>query len=350
MSTVKNNAEWAVIGAGPAGITAVGKLMDYSIRPDDIAWFDPHFTVGDFGTLWQEVPSNTKVGLFLKFLTASQAFNFSSRETPFGLESLDPKGTCKLANVVEPLQWITNHLIKQVNVFEEKVISIEQQTKGWCLHTNAKKIYAKNVVLATGADAKVLGYSQPQRISLDNAMCPIRIQSQCDARDIVAVFGSSHSAILVLKHLVDMGVKQIINFYQFPLRYAIDMGDAILFDDTGLKGTTAAWAKDNINGTLPKNLSRVLSNEDNVEHYLPQCTKQIHAVGFEQRHQLFIDGVSLTHYHNKTGIIAPGLFGLGIGFPEAKMTPFGFEEYRVGLWKFMDYATRVVPIWLQYPS
>lgn len=44
-----NKFQWAVIGAGPAGIAAVGKLLDHGVLPEDILWFDPHFKVGDLG-------------------------------------------------------------------------------------------------------------------------------------------------------------------------------------------------------------------------------------------------------------------------------------------------------------
>ena len=40
---------WTVIGAGPAGIAAVGKLLDHGIAPEKIAWIDPAFAAGDLG-------------------------------------------------------------------------------------------------------------------------------------------------------------------------------------------------------------------------------------------------------------------------------------------------------------
>ena len=43
---------WTVIGAGPAGIAAVGRLLDHGIVGEQIAWIDPEFGAGDFGTKW----------------------------------------------------------------------------------------------------------------------------------------------------------------------------------------------------------------------------------------------------------------------------------------------------------
>lgn len=77
-----------------------------------------------------------------------------------------------------------------------------------------------------------------------------------DIQDTIAVFGSSHSAIIVLHHLVSLGVKKIINFYRSPCRYAVDLGGSIFFDNTGLKGQAATWARENLDGTWPPNLTR----------------------------------------------------------------------------------------------
>ncbi len=53
--------EWMIIGAGPAGIAAVGKLIDQGIPPEKIGWMDSHFRVGDLGEKWNRVSSNTKI-------------------------------------------------------------------------------------------------------------------------------------------------------------------------------------------------------------------------------------------------------------------------------------------------
>ena len=53
--------KWTVIGAGPAGIAAVGRLLDHDIAPTDIAWIDPEFIAGDIGGKWRAVQGNTRV-------------------------------------------------------------------------------------------------------------------------------------------------------------------------------------------------------------------------------------------------------------------------------------------------
>lgn len=65
---------WTVVGAGPAGIAAVGKLIDHGVLPASIAWIDPEFTAGDLGAKWRAVPSNTSVKLFINYLTGADSF------------------------------------------------------------------------------------------------------------------------------------------------------------------------------------------------------------------------------------------------------------------------------------
>lgn len=345
---IKTEYEWAVIGAGPAGIAAVGKLLDHHIAPKSIVWIDPHFEVGDFGTKWLKVSSNTKVGLFNRFLHAAMAFEFEKCPKKFALSTIDSEATCELSIAAEPLKWVTQQLSQKVHAIHDVAHRFKLANRHWEITLSDKVISAKNVILAIGAEPKNLPYSSPHPIPLEVALNPELLQKECKTDDTVAVFGSSHSAIIILKSLLEnCSVRQVINFYQSPLKYAVYLPDMILFDDTGLKGTTAQWAKENIDGKLPPKLSRIISSSENILNYLPLCNKAIHAVGFQQR-MVSIDGLHDLHYNPHNGIIAPGLFGFGIGFPEAKIDRFGTKEYRVGLWKFMEYLESVLPIWMLY--
>ena len=98
----------------------------------------------------------------------------------------------------------------------------------------------------------------------------------------------------------------------------------------------------------PKQIERYISNESNLARFLPECDKAIYAVGFKRRHTITIDGYEHSHYHPHVGIIGPGLFGLGIAYPEIKTDALGCIESQVGLWKFMVYLNKILPIWLKY--
>ncbi len=340
--------EWAVIGAGPAGICAVGKLIDNGISPNKIIWIDPEFKVGDFGTLWCHAPSNTKVKFFLKFLNACRAFNYKNLAKDFPLNHVDEEDTCSIQLVTDPLYCVTQELKKQVQTktdHAKEIVLRDGLYEIICAHTAIK---SKNVILAIGSEPKTLSYPKTTMIPLQDAIDSERLKSHLNADDTIAVFGSSHSAVLVLMNLMNSKVKRVINFYRSPLRYAVYVDDWILFDDSGLKGKAAVWAKEHIDSHLPANLSRIPATEENIKQHLPECTKVIYAVGFERRQLPSIHNFENVKYIEQCGIIAPGLFGFGIAFPEAKVNPIGILEHRVGLWKFMDYMERMLPIWTQY--
>jgi len=347
-SLYSNQYEWTVIGAGPAGIATVDQLLNAGIANDKICWIDPYFSVGDFGTCWRYVSSNTMVKRFKQFYAACASYETKDRPS-FAIDSFPDHETCLLDTAAEPLRWITENLVKKVHCVQGNVTHLSMVRQHWNVTlADAKSYLSKNVVLAVGAKPISLRYPRIQEIPLTVALDPYQLENQITSSDRVAVFGSSHSAILLLKELLNLGVSEIINFYQSPLKYAVNFEDWILFDNTGLKGTTATWARDNLHGSLPRNLTRVQATPDNIAMYLTECNKAIYAVGFKPR-QIKIEGLlNPIEHHPRTGIIALGLFGVGIAFPEIKEDRLGNVESRVGMWKFMDYLQRVMPLWLQY--
>lgn len=347
---MKNEFDWTVIGAGPAGIAAIGKLLDQGISHLKISWIDPYFSVGDLGRKWSRVPSNTSVGLFHRFLHACKAFDYESRPIKFDFDSLDPKMTCDLEAIVEPLQWITNHLLTKVQPFQSFAMALSLSLGRWEIKTQTSLICSQNVILAIGADAKTLNHAGPEVIRLETALDPSKLQQAIDPQDTVAVFGSSHSAILALANLIDLKPKSVINFYRSPHKYAVFFDDWILFDNTGLKGFSAKWAKQYIDGAPPSQLKRILTSDHAFDESLALCNKIVYAVGFERRKLPILEQYDRICYDDRTGIIAPGLFGCGIAFPEAQFNRIGQLEYRVGLWKFMEYLNSTVPIWMRYAN
>jgi cation diffusion facilitator CzcD-associated flavoprotein CzcO len=346
----KKSFKWAVIGAGPAGIAAVGKLLDQGISPNHILWIDPHFKVGDLGTYWNSVSSNTKVKYFKDFLMEAQSFNYKNAPIEFKLNDLPEQDTCTLSYIVEPLQWITNCFLKKVNAIKTSIHTMFLSDRKWTLLAAKENYSAQNVILATGAKPSSLDYSGINVIAFDKAIDKEKLKAIVDPNKTYGVFGSSHSAIIIVRYLVELGVQKVINFYRSPCRYAIEMGDWILFDNTGLKGQTATWARENIDGILPKNLVRYTTTQSNITRFLPECDQVIYAVGFKQRQDIVIGDYEKPEYNPHVGIIGPGLFGFGIAYPEIKTDPLGNVEFQVGLWKFMVYLNKIMPIWFKYPA
>ncbi|CAM2820075.1 FAD-dependent oxidoreductase [Mycobacterium intermedium] len=339
--------EWAVIGAGPAGIAAVGRLLDHGIAPERIAWIDPSFAAGDLGKKWRSVSSNTIAKTFLEYLNASKAFRFAEAP-PLPLREVDPDETCALALVADPLLWVTEQLRARVEVFQTKATALYLENRHWQIKTTAQAIASKNVVLAVGAIPKKLDYPQLKEIPVEVALDPEQLAQQPLEGATVAVFGSSHSSMIALPNLLGHPVRKVINFFRHPLKYAVYLDDWILFDDTGLKGRAAEWARENIDGVLPDRLERYSVTSPNFEEKLGECDLVVYTVGFERRKLPATPQWGQLDYNPQNGILAPGLFGLGIAFPEYAVDPYGYGQYRVGLKKFMDYLDSILPLWLVY--
>ena len=339
--------KWTVIGAGPAGIAALGRLLDHGIAPGEVAWIDPAFTAGDIGGKWRPVPSNTRVGLFLDYFNASPSFRFD--EAPhFELHDLDPEQTCLLGTVADPLLWVSRHLAERVTVFPTIATELSLHDRQWTVTTEQGAITSTNVILAVGSDPKKLVHPGLEEISIEVALDPAQLEQQPLEGTTVAVFGSSHSAMIVLPNLLANPVAKVINFYRSPLEYAVYLKGWTLFDDVGLKGQAACWARENIDGVLPERLERCWVGSPEYQETLATCDRVVYTVGFEPRQLPLTPQWGPLAYNVFNGILAPGLFGVGIAFPQYKTDPLGFGQYRVGLAKFMEQVNESLPLWLSY--
>jgi len=338
---------WTVIGAGPAGIAAVGRLLDHGIAGKEIAWIDPEFTAGDLGGKWRAVPGNTHVASFLDYLTASPSFRFA--EAPhFELTDIDPEQTCPLGLVADPLVWISQRLCERVAVCRTVATELSLQNGHWAVDTERGEITSNNVILAVGSVPKKLTYAGLDEIPVETALDPQKLAQQPLEGATVAVFGSSHSTMIALPNLLANPVTKVINFYRSPLRYAVYLEDWILFDDIGLKGKAACWARENIDGVHPERLERCSVRSPEFQEILQTCDHVVYTVGFERRHLPLTPQWGPLEYNATNGIIAPGLFGIGIAFPEYRTDPLGFGQHRVGLQKFKERLDDALPLWLRY--
>lgn len=338
---------WAVIGAGPAGVAAVGRLLDHGVAAERIAWIDPAFAGGDIGQKWRSVSSNTHVGLFLEYFNGSKSFRFDEAP-PLPLREIDPQETCALGLVAEPLVWITGQLREQVATFTMTATALYLENRRWRIETERDDIVASNVILAVGAVAKRLHYPELDEIPVEVALDPEKLAREPLRGATVGVFGSSHSSMIVLPNLLRHPVERVINFYRSPLKYAVYFEDWILFDDTGLKGQAAVWARENIDGVLPDRLERCLVSAPEFSGQLARCDRVVYTVGFERRRLPETPQFGQLDYNRTNGILAPGLFGVGIAFPQYAQDRYGYGQFRVGLKKFMDYLDAVLPLWLSY--
>lgn len=244
--------------------------------------------------------------------------------------------------------WIIEHLRERVAVFQTTATALSLERRQWIIETQQGELSSTNVILAVGAVPKKLSYPDLKEIPLEVAVDPDKLAQQPLDNSTVAVFGSSHSTMIALPHLLRQPVERVINFYRSPLKYAIYQDDWILFDDTGLKGHAADWARENIDGVHPERLERCWTGSENFSDKVAECDHVIYTVGFERRGLPEVKPWGQLDYNATNGIIAPGLFGLGIAFPDYAEDPYGYGQFRVGLKKFMDHINAVLPLWLGY--
>jgi hypothetical protein len=324
---------WAIVGAGLAGITALAVLMDCGVDPASIVWIDPEFNVGRLGKYYRNVPGNLQTGSFLVYVNTCPYFKNVNSTFLDSLQMCDPNEFPPLRVIVDPLADFTTYLRNKVVAITNVITSLNQIDNYWVLEGSDCIINAQKVILAIGAHPRKLNYDLPE-IPLDDALDQSKLTSQVSPTDCVAVFGSMHSAILLLKYLSECSVKQIINFYIDPYFYG----------SPGLEGNTALWAKNVLEQNPPANLIRVLNTPENREKLFPQCTKAIYAIGFEQN-PILVNGTFTLEFDEGTGIIDQNLYGIGIAFPATGICN-GQKIAKNGVHAYLGYAKNLIPQWI----
>lgn len=317
--------DWTVVGAGPAGIAAVGQLLDAKVTPEKIAWIDPQFKVGDFGTAWKRITSNTSVDSFLKFYRAFESFQFDKPHKPFLIERLKPEKNCPLMLAAEPLFKITETFKSQVQALQNTVIAMQQIPYGWKITLTTQAIESRKVILALGGEALTLPYPNLETISLKNALDFPTLQSQVSEHDVIAVFGSYQSARSVQENLAKTKVKRVMHFYR---------------NERSFNTHIASLPLDERVVHYPINANILL------EH-IPRCHKAIYAIGFTRRIIPILGLPNDFSYDSDSGKIAPFLYGLGMAFPETIPYTMGRLAYKVtAIWPMGKHLKKIFPLWL----
>ncbi|KAL1311757.1 hypothetical protein AAFC00_001845 [Neodothiora populina] len=378
-----------VVGGGPAGITVVGNLLERDVKP--LLWVDDQFKAGRVNRAYREVPSNTKVKLFVDFAEATAPFRKVLEETPSPhaidyIRKLPQDKGCELGYAADMCLMLTDGLRSTPGVESRQgrvsSATLDSTTNTWTVDLQGSssqqpKAQTDRLILCTGSspNSQTLPVTIPnlESFELDHALSPTILAKELPSTtsQTVAVIGASHSAILVLINLFNLTATthphlRIKWFTRHPLRYAEYMDGWILRDNTGLKGAAAAWAKANLEPDVfaSSPVSRVVEKieykkENEVETYerhLPQCQRYIQAIGYIRDPSPELktsEGKAIEQsYNHETGGFAdvqgdkvPGLYGAGIAWPERVTDPYGNVEYAVGFFKFMKYIKRVVGEW-----
>jgi hypothetical protein len=327
------NARWTVVGAGPTGIMAVGLILDSGVPADKVVWIDPEFNVGRMGKHYRNIPGNGRVEQYISFINQCSLFRTIQSEALDTLYSLPLEQAPELEVLINPLSDISQFLKDTVVTVQDEIVGLNFHNNQWHVQTHTADILSENIVLATGAHPKQMSFEGIEQIPLDLALDKATLESYLSPDDVVAVIGSGHSAILILKYLSELSVQSVIQFYNKPIVYSVPMRNGIAWKEAGLKGTVAEWAKTVLEVNPPKNLLRIYSSDEALSTLLPTCTKVIYAGGFERNELPAINGDESIYenYDRSTGLIAPRAYGVGIAFPKQQTDPLGNVENLVGL-------------------
>ncbi len=325
--------DWAIVGAGFAGITALAVLLDAGVDPSAVAWIDPEFNVGRVGKYYGEVPGNIQTKHLIEYVEKCPYFKTIISPSLLTLYTYPAEQFQQLQVIVDPLLDFTAHLQNMVVPIKDCISSLQRVDNCWILESSDGTFCAKKVVLAIGAHPKRFDYDIAE-IPLDDAFNKKKLINFISPDDSIAVFGGMHSAILVLKNLSELSVKNIINFYL----------EDYFHGSPGLEGVASMWAEDVLEKNPPANLIRVLSTPENIEQILPTCSKAIYAVGYESN-AILVNGSSDVTFDEHTGIIDEDLYGIGIAFPPTGIFN-GQKIAKNGLYAYLVYAKKLIPRWI----
>jgi len=391
--------QWVVIGAGPSGVSYLTQLLSLNVKPESILWIDPELNGGAFRK-YRDVPGNTKVKGFMSWALGNPFIKSLANDASDPLKelkSIDLEKTCNLSIVHDVLLKYTDQLKRIVPTKQGKVSRMEYNHSDsyWMLDVTESVVGSKsedkpsiinstNVCLATGCSPQKhtnlhIGLPNKRVISLENALNLNFLKANIKSGETIAVVGGSHSAFVVMYLLDQLKIPdlKVVNAYRGTVRYAEYKKDFILYDNTGLKGVVAEWAREILEGQRKPNfkLERidVDAEEGQLSRAVPHCSSFVYAHGFARcpvpeiiyklPEACGYDGktdirpniVPFMDYSNVNGrIIVPctnggcrpieGLYGFGFAFPEKIITRIGELEHHIGLAKFALCAEK----WLKH--
>jgi hypothetical protein len=294
--------EICIIGSGAAGILLLLNLEANNVVPEKVTIVDPYHDGGELARSWSHVRSNTT---WRQILEAAPP----KKELPSPWKELDPEQPCDLWYVIRYLQWLVKSYYNKCNIHTGQVNKIiQREDKRWelMIQGSSHSLVTDIVCFTTGSEPKSLDCpfrSIPLSIALDEN----RLKHFVSSEDNVLLFGTAHSATLIVKNLVNLGAK-VTNFYLPPKPFFFAKDG----DYDGLKQDAAVIAEKILNKEYPNVQLVSVHDTAAVIRASKQATAAIYAIGFQSRNLL-----GFTDYDELTGRLknVTNAWGFGIAYP-----------------------------------
>lgn len=320
---------YGIIGFGISGQLALCELLHRGVPAKEIVVIDETFLGGDLATIYGSVLSNTQ------WWKTKEALE---RYLPHSQPALEEVAKTYTPEQCTPVRVIAKACLATATAYghtvtkrKATVSSITTTEQEWIVSLPSP-VQCKTLLLCTGGISKSLPLDIPS-IPLSIALDPEQLKHHITSKDVVVVFGVSHSGILALDTLLSCGAK-VVGVYKG--KQIAEFADEGVY--SGLKEKSAELARTYLSAP-PPTLSFVSWNEPLELHkILLSATKAVYATGFQQR--LLSSECSL--YNETTGEIQSNLYGFGLAYPGATYLD-GKRYVDVSVLSFQEQLDKCLP-------
>jgi len=330
---------YTIIGGGIAGLISVSVI--YNKYPNSIInWIDnKEFNGGDL-IKYSEVPANTPFKVLVEFIESIYSLLGFKRSISEVCDLIDGK-IFKLGCLTKELIIISDFIktLPRIRTINDHIDKINYNNGLWELEGLKTKLKTEKLVLTIGCIHKKLNYNIPE-IDIETALNPIKLNKLNIKEKNIVVFGNSHSGILVLKNLFDMGCQHITNIIKEPVRipYFNNNGTEV-YQESGIRGVGLNWVKKYL---TPKNNTHIeIMNIDSVKNF--NFNYVVYSIGLKKRHlEINYNGLIINSVDkfNDLGLISNNLYGLGVAYPSFYNLN-GDIEYEIGMGGFLQRAKNI---------
>ena len=332
--------DYIILGGGLSGIITLS-IIHNKYPSKTIGWIDNNnFTGGDL-VKYPEVPANTPYPVLVKFIEKIYN-NINFARSSDEICNLVDNGIFKLKCLAKELKIISNHIrtLKNVTMINDYINRMEYIDNTWGVYGELNNYSSTRVVICNGSIHKKLNYNIPA-IPVEIALNPEKLRKLDIKNKKLAVFGNSHSGILILKNLYDLSCNHVTNIIKTSIKIPyMDENNIEIYQESGIRGVGLEWANKFMVPENKTNIKIVKYTDFDQASY----DYVIYSIGLVRRNlsikindtPLIIDPA-----FNETGLLSKNLYGLGVAYPEYYILN-GDTEYKVGIGGFFQRATKIL--------